>query len=146
MSVIFAQALANLPHGPAFRFIDRLLDLEPGKRGSGEYTLRGDEAFLSGHFPGQPLFPGVLLVEAAAQLAGIVAQCDPETPPMSGLKLTALRTVKIFGTAKPGEIVRLEASIAGRLGNLVKAEATASVNGVLVMQGELTLSGNPIGV
>ncbi|MEY2429863.1 MAG: 3-hydroxyacyl-[acyl-carrier-protein] dehydratase [Verrucomicrobiota bacterium] len=142
MSDAFAQALANLPHGPAFRFIDRLVDLEPGKRGAAEYTLRGNEAFLSGHFPGQPLFPGVLLVEAAAQLAGIVAQCDPQIPPMSGLKLTALRTVKIFGTAKPGETVGLEARITGRLGNLIKAETTASVNGVLVMQGELTLSGN----
>jgi 3-hydroxyacyl-[acyl-carrier-protein] dehydratase len=124
MSDAFAQALANLPHGPAFRFIHRLIELEPGKRGVGEYRLRGDEAFLSGHFP------------------GLVAQCDPQIPPMSGLKLTALRTVKIFGTAKPGETVLLEASITGRLGNLVKAEVTASVNGLLVMQGELTLSGN----
>src|SRR5436853_2809197 len=105
MSDAFAQALANLPHGPAFRFVDRLISLEPGKHGTGEYRLRGDEAFLSGHFPGQPLFPGVLLVEAAAQIAGIVAQCDPQIPPMPGLKLTALRTVKIFGTAKPGETV-----------------------------------------
>src|SRR2546430_17539277 len=117
------HALASLPHGPEFRFLDRLSQLDPGKSGSGEYTVRGDEAFLSGHFPGQPLFPGVLLVEAAAQLAGIVAQSDPQIRPMSGLKLTALRTVKILGTAKPGETIRLEASIVGRLGNLVKAEA-----------------------
>jgi 3-hydroxyacyl-[acyl-carrier-protein] dehydratase len=143
MSDLLTQALGNLPHGAEFRFVDRLLNLDPGKSGAGEYTLRGDEIFLRGHFPGQPLFPGVLLVEAAAQLAGIVAQCDPVVPAMRGLKLTALRTVKILGTAKPGEVISLEARITGRLGNLIKAEATASANGRVVMKGELTLSGDP---
>jgi 3-hydroxyacyl-[acyl-carrier-protein] dehydratase len=119
-----------------------LSSLEPGKSGVGEYRVRGDEPFLRGHFPGQPLFPGVLLVEAAAQLAGAVAQSHPLVPPLRGLKLTALRAVKILGTAKPGEVIRLEAQINGRLGALVHAQATASVNGQLVMQAELTLSGD----
>ena len=70
-------ALKFLPHGAEFRFIDRLTNLNPGENGAGEYTVRGDEAFLRGHFPGEPIFPGVLLVEAAAQLAGVVAQSDP---------------------------------------------------------------------
>ncbi len=138
---IAERALAALPHGPEFKFLDRLLTLEPGRAGTGEYTVRGDEPFLRGHFPGQPLFPGVLLVEAAAQLAGTVAQSDPQLPPMPGLKLTALRGVKILGTARPGDIIRLEAHIAGRLGNLIQARASASVGGVPVMQAELTLSG-----
>src|SRR5512138_1351520 len=88
------RALAHLPHGPEFRFLDRLLSLEPGLTGVGEYRVKGEEEFLRGHFPGQPLFPGVLLVEAAAQLAGTVAQCDPSVPPLPGLKLTALRNIK----------------------------------------------------
>jgi len=134
-------ALDRLPHGPEFRFVDRLLDLEPGKSGRGEYTVRADEPFLKGHFPGRPLFPGVLLVEAAAQLAGTVAQCDPKLPPMPGLKLTALRGVKIFGTAKPGEVLGIQARITARLAQLVQAEATVSVNGQIVMFGEMTLSG-----
>jgi len=135
------HALASLPHGPEFRFLDRLSQLDPGKSGSGEYTVRGDEPFLKGHFPGQPLFPGVLLVEAAAQLAGTVAQSDLQIRPMPGLKLTALRNVKILGTANPGQTIQLQAIITGRLGNLVQAEAKAFVNGQAVMQGELTLSG-----
>jgi 3-hydroxyacyl-[acyl-carrier-protein] dehydratase len=139
------KALELLPHGAEFRFVDRLLSLEPGKAGSAQYTVRGDEPFLRGHFPGQPLFPGVLLVEAAAQLAGIVAQCDPQIPPLPGLKLTALRSVKILGTARPGETIRLEASITGRLANLVQAETSASVSGRVVMQGGLTLSGTAAG-
>ena len=136
-----AKALGFLPHGPEFRFIDRLLTLDPGKNGVGEYKLRGDEPFLRGHFPDQPLMPGVLLIEAAAQLAGTVAQSDPQIPPLAGLKLTALRGAKILGTARPGEVVRVEARLSGRLGNLVQASASASVNGQLVLQAELTLSG-----
>ena len=134
-------ALARLPHGPEFRFVDRLLELEPGVRGVGEYRVRGDEPFLRGHFPGEPLMPGVLLVEAAAQLAGVVAQSDPAIPPLSGLKLTALRNVKILGAAHPGKTVRLEARVVGRLGGLIQAQATASVGSVPLLQAELTLAG-----
>ena len=135
-------ALKHLPHGAEFRFIDRLTKLNPGQSGEGEFTVRGGEAFLRGHFPGEPIFPGVLLVEAAAQLAGVVAQSDPKIPPLKNLKLTALRNVKILGTARPGEVIRLEASITGRLGNLVQAQATARVAGEIVLTAELTLSGN----
>lgn len=134
-------ALKFLPHGAEFRFVDRLTRLEPGRSGAGEYTVRGDEPFLRGHFPGHPLFPGVLLVEAAAQLAGIVAQSDPQIPPLAGLKLTALRNVKIFGTARPGETLRVEANLTGRLGNLVQAQVTARVGTETVLTAELTLSG-----
>src|SRR5271165_4033912 len=136
-------ALKFLPHGAEFRFIDRLTSLNPGESGAGEYTVRGDEPFLRGHFPGEPIFPGVLLVEAAAQLAGVVAQSDPKIPPLKNLKLTALGSVKIHGTAKPGEIIQLEAKITGRLGTLVQAQATARVGAeIIVLTAELTLSGN----
>ncbi len=135
------EALARLPHGPEFRFVDRLLQLDPGRAAVGEYAVRGNEPFLRGHFPGQPLFPGVLLVEAAAQIAGIVAQSDPEVPAMPGLKLTALRAIKILGTARPGDLLRLEATLAGRMGNLVQANVRALVGDRLVMEGALTLGG-----
>src|SRR3989475_11476979 len=131
-----SEALRSLPHGAEFRFVDKLLSLEPGKSGAGQYTVRGDEPFLRGHFPGQPLFPGVLLVEAAAQLAGVVAQSDPRIPPMPGLKLTALRSVKILGAAEPGQVIRVEAGVTGRLGNLVQAEASATVAGQSVLMAE----------
>ncbi len=139
------DALKSLPHGPEFRFVDRLTALAPGKSGSGEYTVRGDEPFLRGHFPGQPIFPGVLLVEAAAQLAGTVAQSDPQIPPLPGLKLTAMRGIKILGTARPGEVIQLDATILNRLGNLIQAQVATKVNGQVIMQGELTLSGEQPG-
>jgi 3-hydroxyacyl-[acyl-carrier-protein] dehydratase len=135
------KALSFLPHGPEFRFLDRLTALEPGKAGRGEYRIRGDEPFLRGHFPGEPIFPGVLLVEAAAQLAGVVAQSDPVIGPLPGLKLAAMRQVKILGAAKPGETVLLEAEVTGRMGHLIQARASASVGGQVVMTAELTLAG-----
>lgn len=136
-----AKVLSFLPHGAEFRFVDRLTALEPGKSGTGEYMVRGDEPCLRGHFPGEPIFPGVLLAEAAAQLAGVVAQSDPQIPPLAGLRLTALRNVKILGTARPGETIQLEAKITGRLGNLVQAQATAMVRDETILNAELTLSG-----
>ncbi|MBI2924192.1 MAG: beta-hydroxyacyl-ACP dehydratase [Verrucomicrobia bacterium] len=135
------EALRHLPHGPEFRFLDRLTQLDPGRSGTGEYRVRGDEPFLRGHFPGDPLMPGVLLVEAAAQLAGTVAQSDPQAGALAGLKLTALRSVKILGAARPGDVVQLQAKVTGRLSNLIQAQVTAAVDGKTVLQGELTLSG-----
>ena len=138
----FQDALKALPHGPEFRFLDRLISLELGKEGVGEYQLLEDSPWLQGHLPGEPLLPGVLLIEAAAQLAGVVAQNDPSEPVLPGLKLTALRNVKILGTARPGETVRLCARITGRLGAMVQAEAVAFVSGTKVLSAELTLSGS----
>jgi 3-hydroxyacyl-[acyl-carrier-protein] dehydratase len=135
------NGLGFLPHGPEFLVLDKVLSLTPGKEGAGEYLVRGDEPFLRGHFPGDPIFPGVLLIEAAAQLAGVVAQSDPAITPLAGLKLTALRGVKILGAARPGDVVRLEASVLARLGNLIQARARAHVGETLVLTVELTLSG-----
>ena len=88
------------------------------------------------------MFPGVLLAEAAAQLCGVIAQSDPKIAPLAGLKLTALRNVKITGTARPGEVIQLRATIVGRLGNLIQARAVATVNDQPVLQAELVLSGD----
>ena len=138
---ILQTALRSLPHGPEFRFVDRLLELEAGVRGVGEYRVRGDEPSLKGHFPGDPLMPGVLLVEAAAQLAGVVAQCDPGIPPLAGLKLAALRTVKILGTARPGDVIQIRAQISGRMGGLIQATAEVLLDHTRLLTADLTLSG-----
>ncbi|MGD0538915.1 MAG: 3-hydroxyacyl-ACP dehydratase FabZ family protein [Verrucomicrobiota bacterium] len=144
--VDLAAALQLLPHGPEFRFVDRLLSLTPGREGVGEYRVRGDEPFLRGHFPGEPLMPGVLLVEAAAQLAGIVAQTDPEIGPLDGLKLTAIRAAKITGSAQPGDTIQLTARITGRLGPLIQAEGEVTLNGRVLLTATLVLGGVSAGL
>ena len=122
-------ALEALPHGAEFRFVDGLVSLEPGISAEGVYRVRGDEAFLKGHFPGRPMMPGVILAEAVAQLAGIVAQTDPGVPAMADLRLTALRNVKIFGAAVPGDELLIRAKVTGRMGNLVLAEGGVTLRG-----------------
>lgn len=138
---IMALAMRSLPHGPEFRFVDRLLSLTPGKEGVGEYTVRGDEYFLRGHLPGEPIMPGVLMTEAAAQVAGMVAQEDPANPRWPRLKLTALRGVKILGAVRPGDTLRIEAVITAVLGDMIQARVSESVAGANVLTAEVTLSG-----
>ncbi|MBU6410824.1 MAG: beta-hydroxyacyl-ACP dehydratase [Verrucomicrobiota bacterium] len=139
---ILRLAFQLLPHGPEFRFVDRMVSLTPGRKGVGEYRVRGDEYYLRGHLPDEPILPGVLLVEAAAQVAGVVAQEDPADPTWPRLKLTALRAVKILGSARPGDVLRIEAVITGCLGSLIQAEAAVFVADAKVLSAELTLSGN----
>jgi len=138
---ILQLAFKSLPHGPEFRFVDRLISLIPGKEGVGEYRIRGDEYYLRGHLPGEPILPGVLMVEAGAQVAGMVAQEDPANPSLPRLKLAAMRTVKILGAARPGDTLKIEAVMIGRLGSLIQAKVSAYVRKALVMSAELTLSG-----
>ena len=134
-------ALGSLPHGPEFRFVDALLELVPGVSGVGEYHLPPDAEFLRGHFPGEPMMPGVLLVEAVAQLGGVVAQSDPAIAPLPGLKLTGIRVAKISGTARPGDRVELRASVVGRMGSLMQITGSAWVDGREILRCEVTLAG-----
>lgn len=138
----FDSALKSLPHGPEFRFVNVLIELDPGKSAVGHYLLSGEETFLAGHFPGQPLMPAVLMVEAIAQVAGIAAQTDPVIPALADMRLTAIRQVKIYGAAFPGETLRIEATIQGRMGNLVQASGRVSVDDRVLVEGQVTLSGN----
>jgi 3-hydroxyacyl-[acyl-carrier-protein] dehydratase len=135
-------ALSHLPHGPEFRFVDDLDELVAGKSGSARYAVRGDEAFLAGHFPGAPLMPGVLLIEALAQLGGVIAQSDPAIPPLRNLRLSAVQGAKITGSAVPGETLLMHASVLGRLGALIQIEGQAWVGEKLVLTTRLTLGGD----
>ena len=131
----------NLPHGPEFRFIDQAeLDGERTK-GTATYLLRGDEEFLKGHFPGSPIFPGVLMVEALAQLVGIIGQSDPSSKPLSDLKLTAIKSAKILGTARPGETLTISAILLARLGNLFQGRGEIHVGERKIFEGDVTMSG-----
>jgi 3-hydroxyacyl-[acyl-carrier-protein] dehydratase len=135
------DALAALPHGPSFRFVDELTALTPGRSGTGTYLVRGDEAFLAGHFPGQPLLPGVILIEALAQLGGVVAQSDPAIPALADLKLTAVRGAKITGSAVPGEILAIRAEVAGRMGGLVQIQGEVRIGDRMILTAQVTLGG-----
>jgi 3-hydroxyacyl-[acyl-carrier-protein] dehydratase len=140
MNDSFERALQRLPHGPEFRFIDRVTALDPGKSGAGEYTVRGTETFLKGHFPGNPMLPGVLMVEAAAQLAGIVAQSHPANTLPAHLKLAAIRTAKILDAPRPGETLVLKAKLLAVLDDLAQAAVTGYIGERKVLETQIVLS------
>lgn len=141
-SAEFVQALSALPHGPEFRFIDEITELVPGVSAKGRWKLKGDEEFLRGHFPGAPLMPGVLMIEALAQLGGILIQTRPGEAPLKNLRLTAVRQIKILGSITPGQSIHLSASLQGMLDTLgqVGGEIRDEAGNVIIT-GAVTLAG-----
>ena len=137
----YDQELRSLPHGPEFRFLDSLTELEPGKSGSATYEITGKEPFLEGHFPGNPLWPGVLMIEAIAQLGGVIAQSDPSEPTLGDLRLTSVKNAKILGTAPPGKVLSIHAKVEGRLGNLIQISGSVSAGETQLAAAMVMLSG-----
>ena len=141
-SAELVQALSSLPHGSEFRFIDELVELIPGVSAKAVWKLKGSEEFLRGHFPGAPLMPGVLMIEALAQLGGILIQTRPGEAPLNNLRLTAVRQIKILGSITPGQSLYLSGALQGMLGNLgqVSGEICDDVGNV-ILSGAVTLAG-----
>ena len=137
----FDQELLALPHGPEFRFVDKIIALEPGVSGLGSYTITGNEPFLIGHFPGQPIWPGVIMIEAIAQLGGVIAQSDPLYPTLGDMRLTSVKNAKIFGTAYPGDVLIVQATVEGRMGNLIQIAGTVSIGESKIAAATVMLGG-----
>lgn len=137
-------ALSALPHGKSFRFLDQLESLVPGLEAVAIYQVKGDEAFLEGHFPGNPMMPGVILIEAIAQLGGVVVQTDPDHAAMADLRLTGVRAAKILGAAVPGDLLRIRAKTEGRLGGLVQLEGDVSGPAGVLATARVMLSGTVV--
>lgn len=136
------QELQLLPHGPEFRFIEQILRLEPGVSAEAIYRISGEEPFLKGHFPGQPLWPGVIMIEAIAQLGGVVAQSSPDYPRLADLRLTSVKNAKILGTAPPGATLTISASVEGRLGPLIQIRGSVREGENEIAQAVVALSGS----
>jgi len=136
------QALSSLPHGSEFRFIDELVELNPGVSATAVWKLKGEEEFLRGHFPGAPLMPGVLMIEALAQLGGILVQTRPGEAPLKNLRLTAVRQIKILGSITPGQSLHLSGALQGMLGTLGQVSGEIRDDaGQVILTGAVTLAG-----
>jgi 3-hydroxyacyl-[acyl-carrier-protein] dehydratase len=134
--------LERLPHRPPFRFVTRLLGIGPGRDGSATWEVDGSELFFTGHFPGRPLVPGVLLIEAMAQLSGLVSTAAH--PGKNGSALPEARLartdVKFLAPVVPPARVELSSTVAGTADGLTCYDVRAVVRDRTVAEGSLVLS------
>ena len=129
--------LRILPHRPPFLFVDRVIELEKGKRLVALKSVTMGEPFFAGHFPGHPVMPGVLVLEALAQAAALLAKASMANDP--GDKVTYLMAIDNARFRKPvvpGDRIELRVEVVKHKGAVWKEKGVAYVDGEVVAEAE----------
>jgi 3-hydroxyacyl-[acyl-carrier-protein] dehydratase len=133
-----------MPHSVPFLLVDRVTELEPGRRGKGIKNITANDPLLLGHFPEQPIMPGVLIVEACGQLAAVVCAAERVLPkperdgdrrPLEILAM--IERFKFLRIVTPGDQLILEAVIGKQFQNMTRIEVSARVGRNLIAEGTL---------
>ncbi|MEH7235268.1 3-hydroxyacyl-ACP dehydratase FabZ [Bacillus sp. JJ1562] len=125
-----------IPHRYPFLLVDRILELEEGKRALGIKNVTANEEFFNGHFPGYPVMPGVLIVEALAQV-GAVAMLKKEENKGRLAFFAGIDNCRFKKQVVPGDQLRLEVEITRLRGSIGKGKGIATVDGELVCETEI---------
>ncbi|NLN40617.1 MAG: 3-hydroxyacyl-ACP dehydratase FabZ [Clostridiales bacterium] len=130
------EIMKRIPHRYPFLLVDRVLELELGKRGVGIKNVTVNEPFFQGHFPGTPIMPGVLMIEAMAQLGAVVVLGMPENQGKLSL-FAGIDNVRFRRQVVPGDQLRLEVEITRLRGPLGKGKGKALVEGEVAAEGDI---------
>jgi 3-hydroxyacyl-[acyl-carrier-protein] dehydratase len=128
---------AIIPHRAPFRFVDEIVELEPGVRAVGRLAITGEEWFLAGHFPGNPIVPGVIMTEAAAQTAAVCALTHPDHQGKFGV-FAAIDDLRFSRLVRPGDVLDMEIVVERLRGRLGRVRATIRVGDEQAVSGALT--------
>ncbi len=126
-----------LPHRYPFLLVDKIIELEPGKRAVGIKNVTINEGFFQGHFPGNPIMPGVLIIEALAQVGGILAFRSGVTPGKTVYFMT-IEKAKFRKPVVPGDQLKLEVSILHQRSQVWKFTGNAIVDDKIAAEAEFT--------
>lgn len=138
-----AQQIQDIiPHRYPFLLVDRILEVEEEKRAVGIKNVTVNEEFFNGHFPGYPVMPGVLIVEALAQVFGVIMLGKEENKGKIGL-FAGIDGCRFKRQVKPGDQLRLEVEVTRLRGPVAKGKAVATVDGEVACEAELTFSIGP---
>lgn len=137
-----SQEIQNiLPHRYPFLLVDRIIEMEEGVRAVGIKNVTINEEFFNGHFPGYPVMPGVLIVEALAQVGGVAMLAKEENKGKLAL-FAGIDKCRFKKQVKPGDQLRLEVEILRLKGSIGKGKGVATVDGELVCEAELMFAIN----
>jgi 3-hydroxyacyl-[acyl-carrier-protein] dehydratase len=128
-----------LPHRDPFLLLDEVIELEPGVRVVARKLVRADEWYLAGHFPGRPIMPGVLMVEAMAQTGAVAVLSDEENRGKLAL-FAGIDDVRFKRIVVPGDELELTCELERVRGPVGRGKATATVDGKLAVRGTLTFA------
>jgi 3-hydroxyacyl-[acyl-carrier-protein] dehydratase len=126
-----------LPHRPPFLFVDRIVEMERLKRIVGIKDVDPKEDYFRGHFPGKPIMPGVLILEAMAQTGGVLLLQEVAERESKLLYFVAVDDARFRRPVLPGDQLQIEVSVVNFRGNFCKLEGKASVKGELAAEATL---------
>ncbi|WP_242826920.1 3-hydroxyacyl-ACP dehydratase FabZ [Butyrivibrio sp. MC2013] len=133
------EIAAILPHRYPFALVDRILDHEPGQWAVGRKCVSMDEPFFQGHFPGRPIMPGVLIIEALAQTGAVAALSLPENKGRIAV-FGGIKNARFKRMVVPGDVLELRCRMLRSKGPVGVAEAEALLDGKCAVKAEITFS------